>query len=248
MAFSVDQASLGTAQGGINATSFTVTTTGAVASGGLIIIGLGWFTTNGISSLVFSGGGLTWTTAVSVGTAAGSDGCAIGWALAPSGLSSSTVLTANGTTGNAFNSPIMGVMSFLGSATSTPTDGTSSKAAAAGNPWSGNAITTTGSSDLIIGVGWGDGNTSATTDTPTSPWVAGPLLSDSGVNGGVTALEYQLNVAAGNRSPGGTWAGTVVPTASPAVGAGFLAATGAAAASPMARAFIPIMAPQGGLM
>lgn len=246
MAFSVDQSSLGTAEGGTNATSFTVTTTAAVASGGLIIIGLGWFTTNGVSSLVFSGGSLTWTTAVSVGTAAGSDGCAIGWALAPSGLASSTVLTANGTTGNAFNSPIMGVMSFLGSATSAPTDGTSTKAAAAGNPWTGNTITTTGSSNLIIGVGWGDGNTSATTDTPTSPWTAGPLLSDSGANGGVMALEYQLNVAAGGRTPGGTWGGSV-PTASPAVGAGFLAATGAAAASPMGRDFIPIMAPQGGL-
>jgi hypothetical protein len=234
MAFSVDQASLGTAQGAANATSFTLTTTNAVASGALIVIGLGWFTTNGISSLVFSGGGLSWTTGISVGTGAGSDGCAIGWALAPSGLATSTVLTANGTTGNAFNDPIMGAMSFLGSATSTPTDGTSSKAASAptANVWTGNAITTSGASDLVIGVGWGDGNTSVVTDTPTSPWVAGPLLSDSGAAGGVMALEYQLNVAAGNYSPGGTWGGTVKPTTSPIVGMGFKAAGGTGFVSP----------------
>jgi hypothetical protein len=228
MAFSVDQASLGTIFTSTNATSFTLTTTNAVASGGLIVVGVGWFVNSvGALNVTVSGGGLTWTTAVQVGTASGADGCALGWALAPAGLASSTVLTiASGQT-NGFGEPIAGALSFLGSAASSPQDGTSSKAAAAGNPWSGNAISTSGSSDLVVGVAWGDGNAGNTTDTPTSPWSAGPILANTTGSGGVTAIVYQMNVAAGSYSPGGTWA-TNVPSSTATVGTGFLAAVAAA--------------------
>lgn len=232
MAFSVDQASLGTGESGQNVTSFTITTTGAVAAGGLIIVGGGNFnSSSGTNNITVSGGSLTWTTAVQNSTALSADTAFLAWALAPSGLASSTVLTIQDSVANGLAAACVGIMSFLGAVSSSPTDGTSTKNATAGNPWSGNAIATTGSSDLVVGVGWGDGNTSSVTDTPTSPWTAGPLKSDSGTNGGVAAIVYQMNVASGNYSPGGTWAGTVVPTSTATVGAGFKAA-GAAAGIP----------------
>lgn len=72
--------------------SFTITTTGAVASGGRVFVETGFFGVATGTTITVSGGGLTWTTHTKIITG-GAWGEAFASAPAPAGLASGTVLT-----------------------------------------------------------------------------------------------------------------------------------------------------------
>jgi hypothetical protein len=230
MAFTLDQANLGTVVGSTGTiSSFTLTTSAAAAAGSIICIAFGWFTvTNTITSWTVSGGGLTWSVPVDNGRAPNGDGCAIAWALAPSGLPSGTVITFTAAPANSLSAPCAVAQSFLGANQSSPQDGTSSKAygTITAGAWSGNTIAgMTGASDLVFVSAWGDANTVVeTTLTPSSGNYSGGLVASQGSAGGMSGSVYAMNVASTpNPSPWGTWGTTGQPTGTAVTAVAFLA-------------------------
>jgi hypothetical protein len=90
MAITLDKVNIGTVvNDGPNSTSIAFTTTQIVAAGGLIVAGFG-FDVSSATITAVSGGGLTWTILNKGSSLAAFDGCALAWALAPSGLVSGT--------------------------------------------------------------------------------------------------------------------------------------------------------------
>lgn len=221
MAFAVDQ-QLGTNSLTTNANNtITLTTTNAVATNGLIIIGVGAFggSTN-FTGVTISGGSLTWNT-VKLQLSGSTDIAYMAYALAPSGLSASTVLTATSTPANNFDGPSIGAMSFTGAKTSSPVDLSNGASPATGTPWNGGNLATVTAGDLLCSLGWGDGV--STTDTPSGSQSQGWILSQA-TNGDTLVFNYQLNVSAGSYTPGGTWGASQATIRG--VSAAFLAAAG----------------------
>lgn len=202
MAFTVDQ-QLGTNSKTTTAqTNVTLTTAATVATGGLIVIAAGSFLGGAITSITFSGGALTWTTAKF--EISSLDTVALGWALAPAGLVSGTVLTATANSAN-LDGPSIGATSYAGAQTTTPQDGAANgNAPANGTAWDGGAIVPT-AGDLVVVAGWGDG--SATTQTPSVGFTQSFLLAQA-TNGDNLVLNHQLSAAGGSITPGGTWGAT----------------------------------------
>jgi hypothetical protein len=234
MAFSLDHGQIATPVTGGVVTSIALTTNVSVAAGGLIVIGFGCFVgSQGTTTFSISGGGLSWNPGPASGNgAANSDYGTLYWAAAPSGLASSTTITVTGSPANNLNGPVLGGSSWLGAA-SSPNDGQASQTGTTA-AWNSGSVNTTGSSDLLVGVGWGDGNAATATDGPNTGYTAGWLGSQSS-GGGVLTLVYQMNVAAGAYNPGGTWA-TSVPSSTNGVTMAFLASGAAAAGSLMVMA------------
>jgi len=172
MAITVDVASLGTGfSSGIPA-SLSLTTGSAVASGGFIVLCVSQFsdtTTNMVSS--FSGGGLSWTIDKN-STAGEASGKRIAWgsAQAPSGLASGTSLTVNFAGGFAGIEVIIGGLSLLGVATSSPVDGTpQSISDASASTYTTTAYTIQNGS-ILLGAAVSDNTTGHSATTGTEAW------------------------------------------------------------------------------
>lgn len=180
------------------------TTTSAVAAGGFIVLSVGWFD-SAVNLSSVAGGGLTWTVDKQ-GRAAGGPGssnAALVSAQAPSGLATSTTITAtfSGTTPTA---RMIGGSSFLGVATSAPVDTTNGpigvNVAAAG--WA-TGSTTIAAGSLLIATCYAE--TTNTTSTPTSPSIEALDWSIGG--GGVTqTTAYRIEASAGSYTVAGTFA------------------------------------------
>ncbi len=200
--WTVDQANLGTGDGGTaDATSVALTTSATAAANSLIVVGVTyWGTTDGtpqVSSL--SGGGLTWTEVTDVrypgtGSAAG---CAIYAAFAASGLASGTTITA--TLGSLQGFRRMVAASFLGGTAGVQSgQGTPSFSNGVGTAHSA-TMTTTSSGALLVGVVFLDDV--ATTNTPDANTTEDVEFAPTG---STTILHHRVGGAAGSYTLGGT--------------------------------------------
>lgn len=203
MAFAVD-VQLGTNSSPASIqTTITLTTTNAVAAGALIVVGMASVVRGGPVTLTFSGGSLTWTSVKQGGSASTDDIAGLGWALAPSGLAASTVITVTGSPTNEFPSTggHIGGMSFTGVTSGTPLDTSAGASQSASASWAGGAITPAASGELVVGLGWG--NSVATTNTPgavaaTQGWI-------KSANAHTLVFDYDLSGASGSQTPSGTF-------------------------------------------
>lgn len=176
-------------------TTCSMSTTAAVASGGMICLVVGWFINSASTSSVTTTGGLTWTKDAEL--RATSLHIAIHHAFAPSGLASGTTLTVTFTAGG---DSIMGAGSFLGiDTTGTVIASQTNNASTAG--WSSGTVASTSGNALIGGSFIDSGSVSSS--TPTSPGVE---LIDKNVAGQSETLTevYKLSVS-GNDVIDGTW-------------------------------------------
>lgn len=181
-------------------TTIAFTTGVTVPSGSFLVCGVSWYNP-GVTASV-AGGSLTWTNDVQKnGTVDTNYHLAIFTAQAPSGLASSTTITAT-FSGNAFGRSICGDY-WTGVATSTPKDQTSTAGSNTGTAWNGGSITTTNADDLIVLMGWGDVVT--TTNTPTAPATE---VEDFNIvtDAASWAMEYRIVAATNTYSLAGTWA------------------------------------------
>lgn len=219
MAVTVDQTSLGT--GNASGSNPTLTTTGAVAAGGHIIVVAGRFNSTN-STMAVSGGALTWTqdhTAVS-----GSIRTSVFRAPAPAGLAASTVLTLTHTGGGVADS-IFGAASYLGIdtvGTVVAVNGGGASTAA----WSSGSVAGN-SGDALVGGAFVDAG-AVSSSVPTAPAVeridrniAGQseslTMADILSLSGATALAGTWNAAGGHvavavayKAAAGGGGGTVV--------------------------------------
>jgi hypothetical protein len=143
-----------------NTVAFTTSQTAASNSKIIVFVGMNHASTCTLGSV--SGGSLTWNVDKD-NTALGNnaEAIAVASADAPSGLASSTTITATFKTAigggtNCTSTPgsryIAGV-SFTGIATGTTYDGTNTSTNGSNNTWTGGAVSTSNANDLIIGMG-----------------------------------------------------------------------------------------------
>lgn len=202
MAWTLDTA-LGTA-GTTTAATLVLTTTAAVAPGGLIVLAFGTFGATTVSSV--SGGGLTWTE--DIGFVGASTRTRIITAFAAAGLAPSTAITItpSGSTGG----PTAVAASFLGGANNTEAQ-TGGNDNASSTSWLGGSIVTTGASDLVVGAAYTA--TRTTTNTGAGGFTGGASFTSGNADGETCALVYQLNCVPGTYQPGGTWGAASVASA-----------------------------------
>lgn len=200
-------AALGTkAASGVSTTNFA--TTGSVASGGLIVAGVGLYKNGTVTSVTVSGGSLTWQTDKFV-TPYATDAnytVALASAYAPVGLASSTTLTLTLNGGGTAFAVTFGAVYFTGSDSITWLDVANTGAGVNGSQhWTSN-ITTTNAADAVVGYGWID--LSAGSDTPDTAggWVEA-LDFQNTIDSNTAAMVYRLVSSTGTYSPNGTFTG-----------------------------------------
>ena len=222
MAIAVDQADLGFTLGtAASVSSIAFTSTATVASGGFIVVGVSTYASTSTITGV-SGGGLTWTVDKQSVTTGGA-GVGMASAQAPSGLASSTTITASFSGSDVQFSSIAG-LSFTGVATSSPVDGTAQDAGATmgtGAWTSGSYAIAAGS--VLVGMDWQDATVSPSGHTPTSPSVEA-YEHIHAVDKYGQALVYRIESSAGSYTVAGTWA---VATRDKWVAVAYKAAAGA---------------------
>lgn len=199
MAITVDVAALGTNYGSGTSGSIAFTTGSAVASGGFIVLSVG-HVDDSISSV--SGGGLTWSVDKAYEWSGGGFArrIAIVSAQAPAGLASSTSITAS-FVGSSAQVRLIGGMSFMGVATSSPVDGTplGSNADSVAAWTSGSYAISAGS--VVVAASYSDSNS---LNVATSPSVEAWEYDDVG-DGVACATEYRIESSAGSYAVEGTW-------------------------------------------
>jgi hypothetical protein len=201
-----------------NASTCSLVTSAAVASGAMIALIIGWFKNDAGTSSITTAAGLTWTKDAEL--RASSLHIAIWHAFAPSGLASSSTITA---TISANADSIMGAGSFLGVDTvGTVIASQTNNGSTAG--WSSGTVAST-SGNMLFGGSFIDSG-SVSSSTPTSPGVE---LFDKNVAGQSETLTavYKLSVS-GNDVIDGTWNAAAAWIAA---GVCYKAAAGAATAS-----------------
>lgn len=218
MTIALNNANAGTAHlDGPNATSIPVTTSATIASGALVVVGFGFDLSSATVTSIAGGTGLSWHITNKGSSVAGFDGCALAWTLAPSGIASSTTLTA--TLSATCFGRCAGVMSFTGVDTTTTTDGAAvtNQDAGATTAWtSGNVTASAGS--LTCTVCWTEAGTSSTATAGTEALEANTGNGDGGI-----VMHYRIDAGGGTVTNAGTWNSNVRwVTASQA----FLAAAG----------------------
>jgi hypothetical protein len=194
MAWSVDRSSLGTASGDAGSTIDLVTTQ-SVASGAWIFAVVGWRSAATLNSL--SGGSLTWEIVASHTNA---QSIAIVRAYAPSGLASSTTITATWSA-STFQRKI-GAASFAGGAAGSEVQDTGTGGASTA-AWSATADTTTNNA-LVIGVSGQDSNTSSTPDGNSTE-----LVDFQQGGSSAATMVYRIVTGTGASTVGGTWSAAV---------------------------------------
>jgi len=216
MAIAIDVNDLGHAAADPSSTTIAFTTGSAVASGGFIVVSVHWFSSTATLSSV-AGGGLTWTIDKQGKAGSSSDNMALVSAQAPSGLASSTTITA--TISAASFARAIGGTSFTGVATSTPVDTTSGPTVATGTTWATPSMTLTAGS-VLVATGFDETsnhtNTPATGCTEAIDWqeASGPTEH---------ATVYRIEAGGGSFTAGGTWSGSATAGV---VGVAYLAAAG----------------------
>jgi hypothetical protein len=238
MAIAIDQTTIGGNASTAAAGSLAFTTAAAVAAGGFIVLGVGWFTTGGVVTLSsVSGGGLTWTIDKQ-GHAANPSGSlsAVVSAQAPAGLASGTTITATFSASTP-SDLVIGGCSFTGVATSSPVDATSGPVgvspAAAG--WT-TASTALSAGSVLVGVCYTETNPLTSTITaPSQEWLDRPAGTDTALTGG-----YRIESSAGSYTVAGAWSAAGSSTTN---GVAYLAAAGGA--TPATPVFIPHRMPLG---
>lgn len=199
MAIAIDQANLGKTVVAGGSTTVAFTTIANVASGGFIVVCVGWFgSTSALSSV--SGGSLSWT--IDKQGRAVSNSVAIASAQAPSGLASGTTITATFPAADMSTRSISG-LSFTGVKTSSPVDGTPvgpTDSAVAG--WSTDSYSIAAGS-VIVAIDF-NGFGPANNNTATSPSVeAHEAVDPTDFFGHV--VEYRIESSAGSYTVAGSW-------------------------------------------
>ena len=205
MAITQDQLTLGTNYSAASSSTIALTTTGAVASGGFIVLGVYWFTYNNVTLNSVSGGSLTWTVDKQF-QSGGSVNAALVSAQAPSGLASSTSITATFSSSIPTFKGICGA-SWTGVATPTVIDGTPGTSSGSAAAWTAGSISTSNANDLVVGACTGDASGSFSS-TPTGGWTENNDFSDS-TDGDSGTQVYQIVSSTGAYNPGGTWSTSV---------------------------------------
>lgn len=216
MAVTLDTA-LGTGKAHTTLT-VSVVTTAAVASGAMIDFTVAGFIGANTYSVTATGG-LTWATSHHL--VSGSLHIYKFRAFAPSGLASSTTLTATATGSNADHMAM--AVSFLGVDNASPVSAFNASTASTAAWSSGNVAGSSG--DMLTGAAFEDGSGTATS-SPTAPGVEYADFNDATQTEAMTGV-YKLSVA-GTDVIAGTWSGAVSHVA---IGVAYKAAAGAADAS-----------------
>jgi hypothetical protein len=199
-----------------------------VAAGGLIILTTMRFGVAGTLTVTTTGG-LTWT-AVSTQVVSGSLAGRQFWAVAPSGLSAGTTLTAGASGSN--DNMICGI-SLLGADSVSPVAAFNSRAASA-VAWDGGALGAGG--DAAVAVAFEDGNATATSAATTGTEFAD--FNDATQTEAMTGV-YTTGLGGAGVTPGGNWS---VSSSVLGLAVSIAAATGGAVATP---AFAPHRMPLG---
>jgi hypothetical protein len=185
--------------------SIKLTTSAAAASSTRVFVFVDWNGSSSTTLTSLSGGGLTWTVDVQA-----KDGTnyhtAIASASAPTGLASSTTITA--TFSRSATSGLIAAASFKGIATSSPLDATASNIQGGVAAWTA-SLTTTNANDLVLGWSGIDKNT---TNTPTAPNLEIFDFGNTTFGESATA-EYQIATTTGTKTVNGTWATATGATA-----------------------------------
>lgn len=198
MAASLD-VTLGTkAQAAAGAVSLV--TSSAAASGTLLCVGVGYFTTTSATLSITATGGLTW--AAGTPTVSGSLHIYLFYAYAASGLASGTTLTFTASSGT--NDYLAGGASFLGMET-TPTLLASNGASATAAAWSSGSLVA-GEVNLGVVVAFEDGSGTATS-TSTAPVTELIDFNNAGQSEAFT-LGYNL-ASASTATLAGSWSASL---------------------------------------
>jgi hypothetical protein len=204
-----------------NGLASVIVTTGATAAVGSKIFALiSWFHASS-AAVSMSGGSLTWSNLKQV--ANGSDRFAIFSADAPSGLASSTAVTA--TTASGAGGVLAGLASFTGLATGSTSD-TTNQGTGSGTGWSSGAAAPSVTGYLLIG---GSGNEIGVSTTSTA--VNGAEIHDLWNSAAGQGLATGYLVAASTASQAITGTFTNASTANTGALVIFPAVAGAVAAS-----------------
>jgi hypothetical protein len=187
MAIALENATIGDASNNASATTLDLVTTATVASGGQIFLLVHWHHATATASV--SGGGLTWTE-----EATQRDGVintSLFRAIAPSGLASSTTITA--TFSSASTGRIMAACSFTGLDTDAKED-SSGFSTDVDAPWTSPTMDPTTNGNLTI--------TAVTLDTDVAHTVTSPSLEaiDKGA-----AFDYRMTVVYRLESSAGSY-------------------------------------------
>jgi hypothetical protein len=226
MAIAVDVADLGKAAGDPALGTIAFTTTSPVASGGFIVLSVGWFDGTATLSSV-AGGGLTWTIDFQGKAGVTSDRVALVSAQAPAGLVSGTTITATFSAATPVAREIGGT-SFTGVATSSPVD-VALGAAVAVSPsaagWTSGSLSVAAGSVMVATCYNESGNF---TNTVTAPSLQAVLMPNAASPTSQVTC-YRIESSAGSVSVAGTWS-TAATSGTGAVA--YKAAAGGAVADP----------------
>jgi hypothetical protein len=196
MAITVDQATIGGSSALSSDTTIAFTTSAAVASSGFIALSYGWWCASTATITSISGGGLTWVVAKQARAATGNPHSGVAYAQAPSGLASSTTITAKLDTSSFAR--IVGGISFLGVATSSPVDTTDGPDTIAGaTAWTTGNVSLTAGSVLV--------SASQCEAAASSTAVTGTEFVDRSETNNTMVGHYQIATSAGNYVNAGTW-------------------------------------------
>jgi hypothetical protein len=234
MAIAVDQSTLGgDFTNDVSSTaSIPFTTTNVVASGGFIVLLVTWH--KGVTLSSVAGGSLTWTIDLQGASTASNGSVALVSAQAPSGLASSTTITATLSSASTGVQSICGT-SFTGVKTSSPVDVTSAL-----TDFTTTTAWTTASTTIAAGsvlVANAVQLTGGFTSTPTSPSIE-THDQNAGVGSFSETSAYRIEAAGGAFTVAGTWSSSATGTAA---GVAYLAA----AAAPAGASFHPPRMPLG---
>lgn len=204
MAIVIDRTTIGSSVASSGSTTYTFTTTGAVASGGFIVLaGVFLDAPASIVSITDNDGGTAYTYTVDKNVTSGGVRAFIASAQATTGLPAGTIITLTvSTSASAFC--VFGGMSFTGVKTTSPVDGTplGPVTAAAAQPWStGNYTVAAGS--VIIGACFNSANDSA--NTATAPSVESFDLGNPVDHDFAFCAEYRIESSAGAVPVAGSW-------------------------------------------
>lgn len=193
MTWAVDQASLATPvnEQAYGDTSITLTTNVVVASDAWVFVFLTWLFSDTLTTV--AGGSLSWSITQGV---AGSQRVAIARAFAPSGLASSSAITATWTGGDIDHKWIGGA-SFTGGDADSFDAAATINSADASTAFVTNAISTAEDDELLVAVGQGFNGSAI---GPTAPAVQ---LIDSANGTSIFGL-YRIAGAAGSYQAAGT--------------------------------------------
>lgn len=206
-----------------SSTTASLVTSATVASGALIVVGVGFFAASGagVTASVTTAAGLTWANTTQ--TVSGALHGYLFYAYAASGLASGSTITW--TASSSGNDWLIGAASFLGMET-TPTLLASNGAAASSGNWSSGSIAA-GETNLGVVMAFEDGSGTATA-TCTAPVTELIDFNNAGQN---EAFVFGYDLASGSTATlAGTWSSSLSHVAR---GGAFRIATAAAAELPI---------------